>query len=166
MKHFSLKNKTVRFSYISEQFKEWFGDMTIEPGVVLASKKLPRSMNDKETQKELGATEVSLGDVYETLKTLSTDVYSIFYVKDKDAVLRAVGVSWDGGGWGVDAYALDAYRWLGGARVFSRSVPETPPVPLTPPPGNSVHRYTESLDPLERIASALERIATTYEKKP
>ena len=108
--------------YLGDNFKEWFGGMPVKGGIKLVSKKLPRSMTDKEILDELKPEEVSLGDVYHILKTLNYDIWAIFYVKDKDNVLRAVRVYWRGGGWHVRAYPTgNTIEWRDGDQVFSRN---------------------------------------------
>lgn len=46
---------------------------------------------------------------------------NIFYVRDVNGVLHAVGVGWGDGGWGASAYALGVYGWGDDYRVFSRN---------------------------------------------
>lgn len=140
-------------AWVSLSFKEYFDGMPVRKGEVLTGTKLPRDMNDEEIPKELKPGEVSLGDVYETLKTMSHEMWALFYVSDKETVLRAVDVHWLGDGWRVYAGALDGRRWSADGRVFSRN--SCPPEPL-----NTL--APESLDPLARIAAALESIAETY----
>lgn len=143
-------------AYLGNQFKDWFGDMEVKGEQTLIGQKLPRHMNDFEIQKELAPSEVSLGDVHETLKTMSHETWALFYVKDSSGVLRTVSVYWYGGGWHVSADALDGHGWSADNVVFSRSSCDTKT------PSDSL--ATGHLDPLTRIASALESIAETYRK--
>ncbi len=125
MKTSKLFTVGKEFSYIGSDFQKWFGDMDIHletKTAKLESKKLSRSMNDAEILAELKPQKVTLGEVYKTLETMDHDTWAIFYVKDKDSVLRAVGVGWDGDGWNV--YARDVSNpseWSDGYRVFSRN---------------------------------------------
>jgi hypothetical protein len=53
---------------------------------------------------------------------LNNGYANIFYIRDLAGVLRAVGVRWGGGGWGVGADSVGGPdRWDGGYRVFSRN---------------------------------------------
>lgn len=111
-------------SYQGSNFKEWFGDMEYpkEEAVKLFSKKLSRSMNDNEILSELKPTEVSIVDIFDTLKTLDKSVWGIFYCKDNTGVLRAVRVDWYDGGWYVIADSVGSpCSWDAGSQVFSRN---------------------------------------------
>lgn len=123
--NFSTSNKSVPFTYIAsagENFQAWFGSMKVGKGKQLGSRKLSRAMNDKEIFAELKPKPCTLGDLYETLKTLNKDTCGIFYVKDRDGVLRAVSVDWDGLGWNVNARSVTSPgEWLVGLQVFSRN---------------------------------------------
>ena len=114
-------------SYLSSDFQEWFGSMTVGKGKVLTEKRvLSRPMNDAEIIKEFSPEEVSLGDILATLPTLDKDGWYVFYVEDKDGVLCAVDGYWDGGGWGVDANRTGGlYRWDDGPQVLSRKFLDT-----------------------------------------
>ena len=89
----------------------------------LFSKKLERSMNDKEILSELRPTEISLGEIFHLLTTnANKKEWMIFYCKDISGVLRAVHVFWDDDGWFVYAFSVEyPYDWYGGHRVFSRN---------------------------------------------
>lgn len=124
------KQKTLKIgenniNYLSSNFKEWFEEMKFslpEKFQPLTSKKLHRSMNDTEILAELKPEEITLADLYETLKIMDRDMYALFYIKDKNGVLRTVDVGWYGAGW--DVYASEVsypYRWGGGGQVFSRN---------------------------------------------
>jgi len=111
-------------SYQSSNFKEMFGDIKYQRGAAeLFSKKLERSMNDKEILLELRPTEISLGELFHFLTTdANKKDFMIFYCKDISLVLRAVGVHWHDDGWRVYASSVvhpDA--WSGGRQVFSRN---------------------------------------------
>lgn len=108
--------------YLSSNFKECFEDIPVEEGTTLINQKLPRNMSDSEILAELKPTEVSLGDVYETLKTMDKSWCGIFYVKDKENVLRAVYVFWDCHGWDVGVVVVSfPLDWDAVDRVFSRN---------------------------------------------
>ena len=115
------KNNIV---YLGDNFKTWFGGVEFEEEKTkpLHSMKLPRAMNDKEILSELKPTEVTLEEVYETLKNMDKKIWAIFYVRDKNDVLRTVSVYWYGGGWCVGAGSTDdTNEWSGGRQVFSRN---------------------------------------------
>jgi hypothetical protein len=53
---------------------------------------------------------------------LNNGYANIFYIRDQNGVLRAVGVDWDDGGWYVGAYSVeDPGGWRVGRQVFSRN---------------------------------------------
>ena len=142
MKTLQMKKLTVEqeikklpISYIGGNFKAWFYPLPFSEGKTksLFFKKLPRYMNDVEIQKELNPGEVSIKEVFETLKTINKDVWALFYCKDKGGVLRAVCVRWGGDGWLARADALGDDMWSVDYRVFSRNSFDTlTPVPLEP----------------------------------
>lgn len=117
-------------SYQGQNFQNWFGSMEfVEKKSKLLSKKLSKLMTDEEIQKQFNPTELTLGEVFNYLKTeADKNDWMIFYCRDKDGVLRAVFVSWYDDGWDVLAYALDDYGWGDGRQVFSRNSFDT----LTP----------------------------------
>ena len=120
-----IKDKFAEIcSYQSFYFIEWFGDMKYEQKVSdLYSKRLERYMSDSEILSELKPTELTLGEVFNYLENKANkDCSMIFYCRDKNGELRAVGVYWDDGGWGVYALSVEGpSRWAGGFRVFSRN---------------------------------------------
>ena len=153
----NIKPKENNIAWVSSLFQEYFDGVPVEQGQTLVSQKLEKEMNDFEIQEELKPTEVSLGDVYETLKTLDHDVWALFYVKDKNKVLRVVGVGWGSGGWGVGAFALGADGWGAGSRVFSRNSRLSEPLKSADP---------QALSPFESLVlEKLDRIAVALEKK-
>lgn len=130
-------------SYVSDNFKEWFGDMVFiehEKSTPLLAKTLERYMTDSEILRELKPEKVSLADMYETLKNMSHDTWAIFYIEDTSNVLRSVLVRWFGGGWGVDAYSvLGPDEWNAGGQVFSRNFFDTVSSdPLSPIPSDTL----------------------------
>ena len=124
-----IKEGKNNISYVGPPFKEWFGDMEFNEIVQmepLISEKLPRSMNDSEILAELKPQEVTLSEAYYTVQAMDKDVWALFYIKDKDNVLRVVRVYWGGGGWGWGAGSvLDPREWFVGSRVFSRNFSDT-----------------------------------------
>jgi hypothetical protein len=129
MTPFTTSNKQVPFSYVVNNFKAWFRDMKVGKGTKLSSKRLPRSMNDKAILAELKPKPCSLGDLYETLKTLDHEVWGIFYIKDKNKVLRAVSAHWRDGGWHVYASPVaDPDEWSGEDQIFSRNFSYVPSI--------------------------------------
>lgn len=83
-------------------------------------------MTDGEILKEFKPKIVLLGDIYNHIKDMDKDFYAIFYVNDKNGVLRAVGVSWDDDGWDVSANSVEGPgRWVAGDQVFSRNFRES-----------------------------------------
>ena len=99
-----IKDKFAEIcSYQSFYFIEWFGDMKYEQKVSdLYSKRLERYMSDSEILSELKPTELTLGEVFNYLENKANkDCSMIFYCRDKNGVLRAVGVHWRGAwrGW-------------------------------------------------------------------
>lgn len=137
-------------SYQSSNFREWFADMEYPEdgvGAILYNKKLPRRMNDSEILTELKPTEVTIYDIYDTLKTLDKSVWGIFYCKDVTGVLRSVFVDWDGGGWFVCADDVeDPVQWSDGRQVFSR---------------NSFYQPISSSDEIKKINDKLDLILKT-----
>ena len=93
---------------------------------------LTQSAYDHEIIADLGGeekTEVTLTEIWRLMERqanggegalLNNGWANIFYVRDREGVLRAVDVCWDDDGWYVYALALDGIRWYDGRRVFSR----------------------------------------------
>lgn len=126
----------VKISFIGDNFQRWFtgkceapcGERSLRYG------RLKQRSVDAPIIAELGgeaAVETSLADVWalmagqpngEAGKLLNNGWANVFYVKDLDGVVRAVGVFWRGGGWDVGAYEVGSPGpWHGGSRVFSRN---------------------------------------------
>ena len=142
-------------SYQNDNFKDWFGDMEfVAKKSKLYGKVLGKPMTDEEIQSKLKPTELTISEVFNFLETdARKEDWMIFYCQDKDKVLRAVSVGWDGDGWGVLAVALDDDGWHGGRQVFSRS--EFLSDTLTPKPLESS---------LENRVKALEDFKTKVEE--
>ena len=118
----------------NQNFQDWFGGMPVKKSPEkLTSFILPKPMTDQELFDEYNPSRVSLGSVLAMMgsdRMLKNGHANIFYVKDKDGVLRAVRVTWDGDGWDVDADSVeDPIRWSVGGRVFSRNSVTLPPEP-------------------------------------
>lgn len=138
----------VKISYLGENFKDWFlnGDGKIEDPIseqTLCRHKLQKSSVDGPIMTELGGeekSETTLIEMFCLMKkqrngesgTLLNNGYaSIFYIRDQAGVLRAVGVSWHGGGWRVYARSVESLlSWGDGSQVFSRNSVLKPSEPL------------------------------------
>mgnify|MGYP001566854747 CR=1 FL=1 len=129
----------VKISYLGDNFTDWFlkGDGKIEDRIaeqVLRYHTLKQASIDGPIIAELGGEEKSetiLTEMFSLMEkqangeagVLLTNGYAnIFYIKDQNGALRAVGVSWGGDGWLVDASSVEGPGWWsGGGRVFSRN---------------------------------------------
>jgi hypothetical protein len=129
----------VKISFIWDNFKVWFlkGGGKIEDPITQQSlryAKLLKSSVDGQIIAELGGAEKSettLSEMFSLMEkqkngedgVLLTNGYAnIFYIKDRNGVLRAVHVRWNGDGWRVYANSIGGpSAWSGGRQVFSRS---------------------------------------------
>ena len=129
----------VKISYLGDNFTEWFlsvSGKTEDPITEQALRyhKLRQSSVDGPIIAELGGAEKSettLSEMFALMEKqgkgedgvlLNNGYANIFYIKDQNAVLRAVCVFWYGDGWFVVAYSVeDPYRWRDGNQVFSRN---------------------------------------------
>jgi hypothetical protein len=132
---FFNKKSGVKMVEHGSNFKSWFGGKIEEdfPEGELRPLTLTQSANDSEIIADLGgetAAEVTLAEIWRLMErqanggegALLTNGYAnIFYVRDRNGVLRMVHVHWCGDGWSAYAYALDDSRWHDGYRVFSRN---------------------------------------------
>jgi len=132
-----ISNKAkVKISYLGSNFREWFLDKVEEPieETELRYSRLKERSVDEPIIAELGGeakAETSLTEIFSLIEmqkngeggALLNDGYAnIFYARDINGVLRAVGVCWFGGGWYVGALLVeDPGRWIVGYRVFSRN---------------------------------------------
>ena len=132
---FFNKKSGVKMVEHGSNFISWFTGKVEEdaPEGMLVPFTLAQNAYDSEIIKDLGgeeAAEVTLAEIWRLMERqanggegvlLSNGWANIFYVRDREGVLRAVYVFWVGGGWSVDAFALDDYRWYDDGRVFSRN---------------------------------------------
>ena len=130
-----VSSGTITF-YLDDNFKTHFLSKVEEnvPAADLAVHTLTSYSLDEPIRKELGAQreETTLAYLYELLSrqpkgesgVLLTNGYAtIFYIKDANGKLWAVGVGWDSryGEWHVRADSITyPDEWHGGYRVFSR----------------------------------------------
>lgn len=118
--------------YVGEQFKAQFFGKTEEPiaETTLRVSKLAKSSVDSAILAELGGkTETMLAQIFALMERqkngeegvlLTNGWANIFYVRDLNGELRAVGIHWCEGGWGVSAGSVTfPSRWDDGHRVFS-----------------------------------------------
>ncbi len=116
-------------------FTSWFTGKVEEdaPGEMLVPFTLTRNANDSEIIADLGGeavAEVTLTEIWRLMVAqanggegalLNNGWANIFYVRDREGVLRAVCVGWSDGGWHAGASALGGLRWRDGRQVFSRN---------------------------------------------
>ena len=134
-KHFKDGTTDGVTCWVGSNFQSWFDAKVEDPmsAVTLRGHQLLRSSVDGPIIAELGGeakVETTMSAIWALLKkqskgqtgTLLVNGYAnIFYVRDAKGVLRAVGVDWNGGGWGVAASPVEGpSTWDGDGRVFSR----------------------------------------------
>ncbi|MEK7650743.1 MAG: hypothetical protein AAB364_02645 [Patescibacteria group bacterium] len=111
---------------VSRDFLEYFGSMeVVEEKILLHSRELGQPMNDQAIAKHCQPEPTTLGVVLYNIrynkKLVRNGAANIFYVEDKDGVLRALGVYQFDDGWGVRTDSVeDPCSWAAGGRVFSR----------------------------------------------
>ena len=133
------RNAQVKISAVWDNFTAWFlsGNGKTEDPIseqVLRYHKLRQSSVDGPIIDELGGAEKSettLSEMFSLMEKqgkgedgvlLNNGYANIFYIRDQNAVLRAVGVYWLDDGWGVDAFSVEGPdRWRDGYQVFSRN---------------------------------------------
>jgi len=136
---FRLKKDGGICSYIGDNFNSWFlaGDSKIEEPLgeqelrfgILIKNSLDGSIIEEqggETKVETTLTEMfdqmSKQSKREKGNLLTNGWWNIFYIRDINGVLRAVGVYWSGGGWSVNAYSVGSpNEWGADYQVFSRN---------------------------------------------
>ncbi|MFA6340865.1 MAG: hypothetical protein WCX27_01320 [Candidatus Paceibacterota bacterium] len=129
------KSKVI-ISGTGSNFDEWFLGKTEKPIAKqeLHYAKLLKRSADGPIIEELGGeakAETTLSEMYSLMENqkdgrdgvlLNNGSANIFYIKDKNEVLRAVGVHWRGDGWCVDADSVeDPDAWYDGGQFFSRN---------------------------------------------
>jgi hypothetical protein len=137
--HFKIDTSAsaeVKIGYLGDNFHSWFLGKTEEPSdeTELRYQRLCKGSLDQPILDELGnVAETTTSMIWELLKlqpngesgSLLTNGYAnIFYVRDANGVLRAVGVRWSAnyGGWDVYAGSVEGPdEWGSGHRVFSRN---------------------------------------------
>ncbi|MFA5736568.1 MAG: hypothetical protein WCX70_01740 [Candidatus Paceibacterota bacterium] len=138
--YFKLKRDGGICSSLGDNFTNWFlsGDgKTEDPESeqMLRYHKLRKSSVDGPIITELGGeakAETTLAEMFSLMEKqkngedgvlLDNGFSNIFYIRDKNGVLRAVLVHWRGGGWDVGADSVGSpVRWRGGFQVFSRNL--------------------------------------------
>ena len=131
---FVVADSPVRIAWLGSNFQEWFLGKTENPipETTLRYAKLTRAELDGPIMTELGdAKESTLSHIYGLMARqangeegvlLTNSWANIFYVRDVNGVLRAVGASCDGGGWYVSADSVGRPSgWSVGSRVFFRN---------------------------------------------
>jgi hypothetical protein len=131
--NFTEKSRDVRISTIWAEFRKRFCAITEEPqlAVSLRRYKLLKIAPDMPIIDALGGesrVETSIASVFAMIKgqafgqagPMQINGYAnIFYVRDKDDVLCAVRVGWDGDGWVIDAIPVhDPLAWNGQHQIF------------------------------------------------
>ena len=126
--------KSGRKIYTGSNFEKWFFEITVEPieETQLRHYKLLKAEVDGTIIAELGGkikAETTFSGMLALMEKqangengiLLTNGYAnIFYIRDGNGVLRAVGCYWDGGGWYVRADSVEGPdRWGEGYQVFS-----------------------------------------------
>jgi hypothetical protein len=128
----------VKISYLGNNFTEWFlgEDGKVEAPIgeqTLRYARLKESSVDEPIITEIGGeekAETTLMEMFSLMEEqrdgevgvlLNNGYANIFYIRDKNAALRAVGVYWHEGGWDVDALSVaDPRGWNDGRQVFFR----------------------------------------------
>ncbi len=125
--------------YIGGNFKSWFINKIEDTFAtsIIYGRNLIKNSVDKPILNELGGqekAETTLTEIYAMMKNqsdgkvgnlLTKGSANIFYVRDINNTLRAVGVDWNDDGWRVGACSVEDPRaWNAGDRVFSRNSSE------------------------------------------
>ncbi len=129
---FTKENAEVSFYDFGSNFKAWFLPKEEGPQAArcLRTHILEQNARDGEIIKALGGEdkcEITLTELYALLKRqargqqgrLSLTTWNVCYIRDASNILRAVSVSWYGGGWCVGAYALGDSLWRAGNQILS-----------------------------------------------
>lgn len=137
--HFRVNTTTtgwVKIAYLWDNFRDWFLEKAEESfaGSTLSYGKLSRASMDGPIIAELGGetkAETTLAELFalmeqqpngETGPLLTNGYANVFYIRDVNAVPRAVDVHWRGDGWDVCADAVtNPIVRSGDRQVFSRN---------------------------------------------
>ena len=139
-------NAPVKISAVWDNFTEWFlsgsgktedpiSEQTLRYHKLLkAAHDLPLKEGEQSIIPELGGkakAETTLSEMFSLMEKqkngedgvlLNNGYANIFYIRDQNGVLRAVGVYWVVGGWRVFAHSVeDPYGCSDGLRMFSRN---------------------------------------------
>lgn len=135
-KKFMLKGNGGIYSYLGENFTNWFLDKVEDPmsKTTLHGYKLKQNSLDVAIIKEQGGeakAETTLTEVYSLMEKqpnsedgvlLTNGWANIFYVHDTNATLRVVFVRWRDDGWDVSSHEVSSPPgWRAGAQVFSHN---------------------------------------------
>lgn len=130
------RNTDVPICFVSSNFESWFSKIVEnqDDKVELCRATLRKAANDQEILAEFGgenAVETTIVAIYSLVTkqakgqkgVLLVDGHAnIFYARDSEGVLRAVGVYWSGSGWNFDAdHVEDPRRWGKDDQVFFRN---------------------------------------------
>lgn len=123
----------VTIAYLGDNFKENFLKKVERDiaGTTLKSFRLKEASLDQPIITELGPKhETTLAHLWELLKAqpngkpgtlLTNGCANIFYIRDTEGILWAVGAGWRSGGWYVYACSVEAQNgWNAVSRVFGR----------------------------------------------
>ncbi|MCX6717557.1 MAG: hypothetical protein NTU76_02685 [Candidatus Taylorbacteria bacterium] len=127
------KKGEVKISNVGDNFKCLFGQVVpVRDGQVMSCHQLTKKTCDTDIRDELGlGIETDLAGLWHLLEqqpegdkgVLHTNsrYANIFYITDKNGVVRAVFACWLGGGWLVSSDIFNDRQWRAHCRVFSRN---------------------------------------------
>ncbi len=117
---------------INLQFDDWFGSKKEEDAwrIITPLMITYEKVSDQEIIDNLGGeekAEVKLADIWRLLcrqeyewGTLQAEGQAnIFYVRDREGVLRVVIIHWGYSNWVINAFRLNEHEWKAGGWVFS-----------------------------------------------
>src|SRR3990167_3824255 len=120
--------KAPEFGWVGDNFKNQFYEMDFKPSnKKLYIKILERRMTDKEILNEFKPTEITLGELYNFLKsskTLENNCANIAFIRDDAGTLWAVFASWRSAGrvWDLNADSVEfPIGWDAGRQVLSQA---------------------------------------------
>ncbi len=151
--------------WVDSDFTREFGSFDFVPVASVGTfQTLPRYMTDSEITSELKPGTCTLGDVLAFLQNPPEGTkdgnWNIFYVRENPSFVVCVFWFEFRRVWRVSAYARGGNDWYRGTRVFSPANVSSG----TESSSDSQTLEPSVLDPMERIAAALERIATVMER--